>query len=302
MQKRKMISNYKKILTIIGNILVFISFLFIFKIIIDNYQTIEHLEFNLKNIYIFILLLFLSIFGYLLFSFAWVLQLKDHYPSFNTKLSFYIISLSQIAKYLPGNIGHFVGRFYLAKKVLSKQDIIYTMFIENIMFISVSLLLGFGYIYYFDYTKYINLDEFSFSTFILIFSIISIGIFLKYFKPKINLLKIKFLNIIKIFFIFLIMSFIGGLSIYILINLIVETNNISYLQCVTGFSLSFLIGFIMPGAPAGIGVREYTFVLLFSPFLGEIYALEIIIIFRIITIISDILLFFIGKQLAKSIN
>lgn len=297
-----MINNYKKILTIIGNILVFISFLFIFKIIIDNYQTIEHLEFNFKNIYIFTILLFLSIFGYLLFSFTWVLQLKDHYPSFNTKLSFYIISLSQIAKYLPGNIGHFVGRFYLAKKILSKQDIIYTIFIENIIFISVSLLLGFGYIYYFDYTRYINLNEFSFSAFILIFSIISISIFLKYLKPKINLLKIKFLNIIKIFFIFLTMSFIGGLSIYILINLIIETNNISYLQCVTGFSLSFLIGFIMPGAPAGIGVREYTFVLLFSPFLGEIYALEIIIIFRIITIISDILLFFIGKQLAKSIN
>lgn len=297
-----MLTNYKKFLYLIGNILVILSLLFIFKILIDNYHIVMGLEFNFYTLSIFLLLIMLSIFVYILFSISWVAQLKSNYPSFNFILSFYIISLSQIGKYLPGNIGHFAGRFYLSKRFLSKQDIIYTISVENILFICISFLLGSIYILYIDITKYITLFELLFS-FLLLFSLIVFSFLaIKYIRKKITIINLNYATMIKVFFIFIIMSLLGGLSIYILTLFIAEDSNISYLQCLSGFSLSFLIGFIIPGAPGGIGIREYSFVLLFSPFLGEIYALKIILTFRIITVLSDILLFLIGKVLSKKIK
>jgi len=293
-------TKYKKYINFIGNILVMISFLIIYNIIIDNYQKEFHLEFNFYTIFIIFCVLILNLFGYILFSYTWVIQLKEKYSVISFIISFYIISISQIGKYLPGNIGHFVGRFYLAKKFISKKDIIYTIFIENIMFVIISLLFGILYTYYIDISEYKYLMNKLYITISIIAIIFSIALFKEYLRNKINLLNINNLNLIKIFFIFFTMSLLAGLSIYILLNLIVENHNISYLQCIAGFALSFLIGYIVPGAPGGIGVREYSFVILFSPFIGEIYALEIILIFRGISILSDLLLFVIAKILSKN--
>ena len=78
------------------------------------------------------------------------IQLQKKYPDFKLNDSFRIIAVTQIAKYLPGNIAHLLGRFYLTKNNISKSDIAYSITVENIMFVVSSLFIGSIYLFYFD--------------------------------------------------------------------------------------------------------------------------------------------------------
>ncbi|HVI53980.1 MAG TPA: lysylphosphatidylglycerol synthase transmembrane domain-containing protein [Luteibacter sp.] len=60
------------------------------------------------------------------------------------------------------------------------------------------------------------------------------------------------------------------------------------------FALAWLAGFALPGAPAGIGVRESIMVLLFTPIVGEGTALALSVTCRLATTLADVLAFVIG--------
>jgi glycosyltransferase 2 family protein len=55
------------------------------------------------------------------------------------------------------------------------------------------------------------------------------------------------------------------------------------------FSLSWLAGFVAPGAPAGLGVREGTMAAMLNPFLDQGVALVTIIAFRIASTLGDLI-------------
>lgn len=289
--------KYKFFIRVTSYILVMISLYFIANIVIENYENIAHFEINITNLLILFLLLIINSIIYVLFSLSWLALLRGRYENFHFIHSFRIIALSQIGKYLPGNVGHFVGRFYLAKEHISKQDITYTIFVEQIMLVAASLLIGSFYVYYFDISKYISFNGIAFGLFVLICMAVLVPLFLRFIRKKVDMLKLDMLTISKVFFLFCAMVFGGGLTIYVLTLIVSPLSDVGYIQCVSGFAISFLVGFVVPGAPGGIGVREYSFVLLFTPFLGELYALQIIIMYRFVTIGADLLVFGIGKIL-----
>lgn len=57
---------------------------------------------------------------------------------------------------------------------------------------------------------------------------------------------------------------------------------------------SWLAGFVVVGAPAGLGVREVTFIALMGPHLGEGHALLLISLFRVVTFLGDTLFMAVG--------
>lgn len=292
-------SNYQVYIKYIGNILAFTSLLIIVHIVKTNLNDVKHVEFSYTNIVIFSLIILLVIFNYFLLAFSWREQLKGKYPLFQLSSSIRIVSLTQIAKYLPGNFGHFLGKFYLSTKYIKKPDIIFTMLVENIMFVLSSCFVGSFYFLFFDISTIIKIDNLLLiSTTIILILLISYFIFTK-FRQKIDLIRIDKIIFSKVFLIFIIMSLMGSLSICLLINLISPNSNLPFLLVISGFSISFLVGFIVPGAPGGIGVREYAFTILFSPFIGKLFALEVILLFRILSLIADVVLFILGKYLNK---
>lgn len=60
------------------------------------------------------------------------------------------------------------------------------------------------------------------------------------------------------------------------------------------FALSWVAGCIMPGAPAGAGVREATMIMALEPFFGDHQSLAFALSFRIMTTVGDVL-FFLGS-------
>ena len=71
---------------------------------------------------------------------------------------------------------------------------------------------------------------------------------------------------------------------------------------ITAFSLSWILGFLTPGSPAGLGVREAALVAVLSHFIGEANSLFAALIFRAITSGGDLFLFLISFLLGGSLR
>jgi uncharacterized membrane protein YbhN (UPF0104 family) len=61
------------------------------------------------------------------------------------------------------------------------------------------------------------------------------------------------------------------------------------------FALSWLIGFLAPGAPAGLGVREGIMVVLLSGAADNAQVLIFVLLARVVTMLGDICNFLIGS-------
>ena len=55
-------------------------------------------------------------------------------------------------------------------------------------------------------------------------------------------------------------------------------------------ALAWLAGFLTPGAPAGLGVRESVLLIILAPAAGEASILALAALFRIVTVLGDGLL------------
>jgi uncharacterized membrane protein YbhN (UPF0104 family) len=75
--------------------------------------------------------------------------------------------------------------------------------------------------------------------------------------------------------------------------------DVSWYQFSSCYALAWLLGFIVPGAPGGIGIREAVFVSLFGHALGDGLAAGVAIALRLMTTISDLLTFVIATWLRK---
>lgn len=71
----------------------------------------------------------------------------------------------------------------------------------------------------------------------------------------------------------------------------------SFLHTCRIFIVAWLAGYITPGSPAGLGVREAVMLKLFSESMTETTAVTICLIFRIATTLTDLLVFAIGWRL-----
>lgn len=281
----------KNYLSYFGYFFVGISIYFLVKIFVGSFDLLHGITVTKENMLIAILSISLYLLVYLILSYSWLMLLRDNYPHFNYVDSISIIGRSQIGKYLPGNIGHFVGRLVLLPRYMSKKDVSYTLYIENIVMVFSYIGLGCFYYKYFPIVSIFGQQNISliFLAF-LTFSLIAYTGF-RFLRKKYEFLKVKNIVFFKIIFLSFITSFIGGLIIYLIIPIFNEGETLPFFQCASGFALSFLAGFIIPGAPGGVGIREFAFILLFGSSLTDPIALEVILSFRLVTIIGDILLF-----------
>jgi hypothetical protein len=71
-------------------------------------------------------------------------------------------------------------------------------------------------------------------------------------------------------------------------------SNISWARVIPAFALSWVAGFVTPGAPAGLGVREALLVGGTAPLYGPGTALSTALVLRLVTVVGDGLAFLAG--------
>jgi uncharacterized membrane protein YbhN (UPF0104 family) len=212
------------------------------------------------------------------------------------KFTIWVWIESNIYKYIPGNIAnYFVRYFYLKKLYITDKLIIKSFFIEAI-FLSISsfifgtiLFIFLGKTSIFNYFPLFNFD-------LILFGFMAFLITLIYlFKYKYSY-SLLFVNL-SIYYLLFFIS-IGFCAFYIL-NFLLEID-ISILIIVAIYSFAWLGGFIIPGAPAGIGIRESLFVILSNGIILKADALLLILLLRFISICGEILLYLQARYKLKN--
>ena len=180
--------------------------------------------------------------------------------------SLQIYNYTQLAKYIPGNIWHFVGKagFYKKKGMTSKQTQ-NAIIIETFWLLVSATVIGVGLLLVANVSLLVVIIE-KYFLYILIalitFVLLSIFLFLK-FKSML----IEFSGYLKNWKLD-IDNFILQCLIWILLGLSFSSlltpglNQFHLIIFITGiYTIAYTLGFITPFAPGGMGVREAILVL-----------------------------------------
>ncbi|MBU4185570.1 MAG: flippase-like domain-containing protein [Proteobacteria bacterium] len=248
----------------------------------------------------------LNIVVILLGGYAWSLLLRASGESVANREVLIIFTLAQFAKYIPGNIAHHAGRIVLAKsRGFKLPRVLLTMSLEvgwNIVaactLITVSLpLIG---------QKMFETSQALPSVFQLVLAIIA-GITLPIiggwviFSWRPGPLRMLFGDaevitpgirpLLFCLLIYMLCFFLMGLASDLLSRGLFGVTE-SYVCLLTGaFAVAWVAGFITPGAPAGLGVREAILLGILSPVYGSGIAAGIAIALRAVTTLADGLTF-----------
>lgn len=211
-------------------------------------------------------------------------------------------------KYLPGNIFHFIGRNKIASNSkFSILNITAITLIEIVLQIITAFLIGvlFSARYFYEIINNFFEDNRSFLSVFVLLAMLGILLILYFGYKFINKRrKQSFSNIYKnslpvivatILFYFCIF-FIFGAIFFSVLSLIESNISLRYAFPVIGvYTVSWLIGFLTPGVPGGIGIRE----VILSGFLSGLASQETIItisvINRIVSIVGDLISFLFFK-------
>ena len=278
----------------------FISSLFYFCIyFLYNFDQISF-DINLKkngfNLFLSFLFCALSIY---LNAIAWEYIVKwfGQDCKRNNLVSHYIFT--NILKYVPGGIWHFVERFNFLQKISNPQIALCSTLIEPYFMLSGSFLLAslgliFNPFYFFLILPLVFLNK------KLIHLIIKS---LESLKGKaLDVLRLanskdqfeKRIHIISFFpttaFLFeigfVLSKFIG---FYICLNIFYTTNTPNIIFLLVIFSLSWSLGLIVPAAPSGVGIFEASILFFVGRNIPQNIILVSVIYFRVISTLADLL-------------
>ncbi len=277
---------------------------------IDQISFEINLERNGINLSLSFLFCVLSIY---LNAYAWkyiVKWLGKEFKS-NNLVSFYV--LTNILKYVPGGMWHFVERFNFIKKISNPQIALYSSLIEPYFMLTGSFLLAsmgliFSPFYFFLIFPLIFLNrKFIFLIFKILGSlkgkvldVLRLPNSKGKFEERINIVSFFPYRALFLEIGFVLSKFIG---FYICLNTFYTSNTLNIILLLVIFSLSWSIGLVVPAAPGGVGVFEACLLLFVGKSIPENIILISLVYFRVISTSADLLLSipFLIKKVSKRI-
>lgn len=303
--------SLKIIFKIFGYLVTLLAIVFVFWKTYNNWSKIIGMLFTQHRLAGPILGIFLYPLLFILIVFSWKLLISGLSGKITFKNSFVIYGKAQIAKYIPGNVFHYIYRLLQSKKRgISQEIIINSIFIETILLITVAIIYFIISIFIFNWLDIVFFEAKKLLFIILIAVIILIFIFLIFkFSPKWkkwlfsnkiavklnyidkNKLTINILLTITMYFVF----FIGiGSFLWFLARYLWADNNGPTLF-IMSYAIAWVMGTVTVGAPGGIGIREAILVILLSNYIGEDKSLALALLFRLITVLGDCVFYLIAN-------
>ncbi|MEP4149532.1 MAG: lysylphosphatidylglycerol synthase domain-containing protein [Halioglobus sp.] len=245
---------------------------------------------------------------------AWHVLLASCGERVGVATSISICCISQAAKYIPGNVAHHIGRVYLAKRSgIGTRKTLYTMLIETLFLVGVGASFSVFAISSIGAYAGIDVGLFSSNLSFVLLSLSALGLpfVLPSLAKKILILWPDFFGIgpkaiqptsaltgIKLVVIYALGFLLLGMVLYFAGASIVDDIDVSFLVLTGIFSFSWTVGFLTPGAPAGIGIRELLLTAGLSQYVGQELAVNLAIYLRVISVFGDTAALLLGLSLA----
>ena len=217
-----------------------------------------------------------------------------------------IMGISQFAKYIPGHVAQYAGRAGMSlARGISARALAVTMILETLLMIAAALTIGVGTGVL--STIGLSLVQHHGSQLALIAAIVVLalaGMFvfrriapslLRRFAPKYapaldGALLPSTTSLVRAAAFYCIMYLMTGASSIVLANFLLPGVQQDYWLLVAALTLAWVVGFVTPGAPAGLGVREGLLLLMLAPAYTAASASILVIALRIVTTLGDVLI------------
>ena len=283
---------------------------------VHNFDKIPPLNWSPESTAIALFSVALVVFGIGIVGAIWYILLRDNGILTSWKQTQIVFAISQFGKYLPGNVGHHVGRVVMARKIGIPVPItLSTMLVEMLWGAGTAAGLAILSLILFVDGQTLGLQ-------LQLGSVqLGLGVVLLLFMPW---LGIGFLNrylpglakrlsgggaivaprlrtILAVAVLFLLCFVVMGLILKLQAQWFFGVTEGSVFELTCLFAVAWLAGYLVPGAPAGLGVREAMMVLVLSPLLGSGVAVGLGVTLRATTTMGDAVAFLIGvvgKKLA----
>ena len=305
----------KKLINAAGNILVVLSLVFIFERII-KYKIDFNSLFSVK-------ILVISIGSIIVYS-IWVLILAGVFETllnvfWNREIlmgsTVFLYCKANLYKYLPGNIFHYIGRNQIAiEKEITHNTVISATILEICLLILASAITSTafagqyaaGWIFESGKLKDIGSGLILFlgiACFSIIMFALNSTVKTCIFKYARAIRQIRPAVFLKILFTYVFTFILNGVMFTtVLYGMGGETMGITALPIVGMYTFSWMVGFITPGAPAGLGIREAIMSALLFGIVDENIVITSVLFFRVVTIFGDVLGFLVASYINKALN
>lgn len=295
----------KRVLTVV---VVSIVFYFLITNLVKNWQKIpfDSLHFHSLNLIISYVFLFLN---FLIFVEGWRNIMIKFGHSISFKNAFWIISSSQIAKYVPGGIWFALGRVYLGKsRNLKEENVALSVVVETGLTFLVGILLfllSVSFVSQKIFANFLYIIPIFFLFLLVLYPPILnrvINFALKILKKPNIKITVSYSQILKLSIYFFGLWIAQIIGFYFVINAIYPMPISKIFTLSATYTLSWMTGFVVIFAPGGLGVREGMMTLLLSPILPAPLAIAISFIARIWITLFEIVIFFVGLLVKRLSN
>ncbi|WMY75902.1 hypothetical protein RHD99_08170 [Buttiauxella selenatireducens] len=269
--------NLRKWLNYLGSIIALLSIVFVAHRITKYWAQIPDGTFTLKLFLIIILLAGAYGAANFILAAAWKILMVGLHQHISHRVATRIYGMTQLAKYVPGNIFQFAGRQLLTMSYgFSGKAIAKSTFLELLLLI----ITGAIYIFWMLPLLY---PGFSVVYGLSLFIVTIVGLVLGLeWQGKGNLIKV----VIK-YLLFLFIS--GGVFLCVLYSIVDNwvVTPVLIFPLIGAYVISWLVGLVTPGSPAGVGVREFLLILFLKPLFTEVDIIMAVVLGRVVTIIGD---------------
>jgi uncharacterized membrane protein YbhN (UPF0104 family) len=296
----------KRVATYLGRVLAFASFLYLAFVIsrLDLSKLYPLFEWSWIVKILFLSALFAL--SYLLNAFAWrdILEFLTKRELDSRVIRVYLETV--VYKYLPGNVFHFLGRHSLSKTFdLPHKSILLTNSLEVLsLLVSVLILLSLLALFFKIDFEFMGFNL-TWERLFLIFAVFALIVALFLYKKSTNLNRSDLSQVAGVIvknMLFLISSATVLVAVFWLF-LGVGFGFLSFFETLFVAFIAWVLGFVVPGAPGGVGIRESVLILLLPKVLGS--GLEIVtvgvILYRVITVLGEGMTYLFAKFRAKRV-
>ncbi len=191
---------------------------------------------------------------------------------------------TQIGKYLPGNVFHYVLRHALGRTLgLGHVSLLHSAFWEAAVLGVLALLIATGTIAGF-LRRFAPTSAVSIAVIVLV--VLAVACVIRMRRADFASARLARGPILRLLAGSAMFFGGGSAALYFCLHGIETTTNPAALVC-GAFACSWLLGFITPGSPGGVGVRETVLVSVLSPYTGEAQGIVLAVVFRLFTLASD---------------
>lgn len=270
-------NNLRTAMNYSGSVIAILSVIFVGHRITQYWKQVPDDTFTVKSLLLILLLAGVYGAANTILASAWRILMIGQEQTIGNRVATRIYGMTQLAKYVPGNIFQFAGRQILAMSYgFSGKAIAKTIFLELVLLIVTGAVFTLWMIplLYPVFNIYYSLLLFAIAALLITYGLRQQG-------------KGGLIKVVARYFSFLLVS--GGVFVSVLYIVSDDwlLNPALTLPLIGAYVIAWLAGLVTPGSPAGVGVREFILILLLRPFFAEIDIVIAVVLSRITTVVGD---------------